>query len=164
MKNLLGKIIEGAAVLCRVGTVVAFAVLIIMVTLQVLGRIPGITAPIWTEEVSRFALLYLVAFSCGLAVLEGELVNVDLLTSALPARVQTVIDKLVDIAAIIFSLAIIPGAYAYVINSVGERARSFDAPMVIVYSTILIIPVSLAFFYFGRLLGFGKPMQHQETL
>ncbi|GAB1583716.1 MULTISPECIES: TRAP transporter small permease [Phyllobacteriaceae] len=164
MRNLLGKIIEGAAILCRIGTVAAFAVLIIVVTLQVLGRIPGISAPIWTEEVSRFALLYLVAFSCGLAALDGELVNVDLVTSMLPAKVQVAIDKLVDVATIVFSLMIIPGAYAYVMNSFGERARSFDAPMVIVYITILIIPVSLAFFYLGRLLGFGKRMQHQETL
>ncbi|PRD42951.1 C4-dicarboxylate ABC transporter [Phyllobacterium phragmitis] len=164
MKNLFGKIIEGVAVLCRVGTVIAFAVLIVMVTLQVLGRVPGIAAPIWTEEVSRFALLYLVAFSCGLAALDGELVNVDLFTATLPVKVQAAIDKLVDVAVIVFSLAIIPGAYAYVLNSFGERARSFDAPMVIVYITILIIPVSLAFFYLARLLGFGKPMQHQETL
>ncbi|RCS21871.1 TRAP transporter small permease [Phyllobacterium salinisoli] len=164
MKSLFGKIIDGATVLCRVGTVVAFAVLIVMVTLQVLGRIPGFPAPIWTEEVSRFALLYLVAFSCGLAALDGELVDVDLLTSTLPAKAQGAIEKLVDLAVIVFSLAIIPGAYAYVLNSFGERARSFDAPMVIVYITILIIPVSLAFFYLARLFGFGKPMQHQETL
>ncbi|PYE86597.1 TRAP transporter small permease [Phyllobacterium leguminum] len=164
MKSLFGKIIEGAAILCRVGTVIAFGVLIVMVTLQVLGRIPGFPAPIWTEEVSRFALLYLVAFSCGLAALGGELVNVDLLTSTLPAKAQAAIEKLADLATIIFSLAIIPGAYAYVMNSFGERARSFDAPMVIVYITILIIPVSLAFFYLARLFGFGRPMQHQETL
>ncbi|MCB8839966.1 TRAP transporter small permease [Aurantimonas sp. VKM B-3413] len=164
MQRILAALVAALAGLCKAGTILSFAVLIAVVTLQVLGRLPGVSAPAWTEEVARFALLYLVAFSCGLAALYGELVNVDLVTSALPAAAQRVIARLADIIVILFCIVIIPGAYAYVANSVGERARSFDVPMTVIYVTILIIPVALALFTLARLFGFGKPMQHEEML
>ncbi|SEP83598.1 TRAP-type C4-dicarboxylate transport system, small permease component [Faunimonas pinastri] len=164
MRKVLGAVVSALSAICKAGTLLSFAVLICVVTVQVLGRVPGISAPAWTEEVARFALLYLVAFSCGLAALYGELVNVDLVTNALPAPVQLVISKIVDIIVVLFCIMIAPGAYGYVVNSVGERARSFDMPMTLVYVTIFIIPVALAVFTIARLLGFGRPMQHEEMI
>lgn len=164
MRTLFGSLVNSLAMLCKVGTVLAFAVLLVVVTMQVLGRIPGVSSPIWTEEIARFALLYLVAMSCGLAALNGELVNVDLLTAGLPKHVQAIIEKFVDVLVVVFCIAVIPGAYAYVLNSIGERARAFDAPMMIVYITVLIIPVSLAFFYIARLFGFGRTVHFEEMI
>ena len=112
------------------GTLVSFAVLIAVVTLQVLGRFPGFPLFPWTEEVARFALVYLVAFSCGIALLRGELVNVDLFVGLLPARNSAEDRTPVDLIIIVFSVMIIPGAWDYVTGSVGERARSIDIPMI----------------------------------
>jgi len=142
--------------ICRYGTLAAFAVLIGVVTLQVLGRIPGFPSPAWTEEVARFALVYLVAFSCGIAVLRAELVNVDLFVTPLPPAARRVVERIVDVIMIVFSLAILPGAFDYVAGSVGERARSINMPMITVYVVTLIIPVSIAVFSLARLLGFGQ--------
>jgi len=61
----------------------------------------------------------------------------------------------VDVIVLVFSLAILPGAFDYVNGSFGERARSIDLPMVGVYVVALIIPLSLAFFSVARLLGFA---------
>lgn len=55
---------------------IAFFILIAAVTVQVLGRTLG-TSPVWTEELTRFALLYLAAIGAGLSFKSGELVNVD---------------------------------------------------------------------------------------
>jgi TRAP-type C4-dicarboxylate transport system permease small subunit len=152
--------------ICRFGTIAAFAVLIGVVTIQVLGRVPGFPTPAWTEEVARFALVYLVAFSCGIAVLRSELVNVDILIASLPARARHVVDNIIDLIILVFSIAIIPGAWAYVAGSNGERARSLDMPMVTIYVVTLIIPVALAFFSIARLLGFGQsaPADHGELV
>ncbi|MBP2297212.1 TRAP transporter small permease [Azospirillum rugosum] len=159
MRRVLAVLVAGARALCRYGTLAAFAVLIGVVLLQVLGRVPGIRSPAWTEEVARFALVYLVAFSCGLALLRGELVNVDLFVAPLSERARRVVDRFVDVVVLVFSLAIIPGAWDYVVGSFGERARSIDLPMVGVYVVALIIPVSLAFFSIARLLGFAPTGQ-----
>jgi len=166
MRNTFAALMSGALTLCRYGTIAAFSVLIAVVTIQVLGRVPGFPSPSWTEEVARFALVYLVAFSCGIAVLRGELVNVDLFVGPLPARARTIVDRIVDLIIFGFAIAIIPGAYDYVTGSIGERARSIDIPMIIVYVVTLIIPVSLAFFSLARLFGFGQsaPVSHGELV
>jgi len=162
MRKTLAALVTAASALCRYGTLAAFGVLIGVVTLQVLGRVPGIPSPPWTEEVARFALVYLVAFSCGLALLRGELVNVDMFVAVLPRGTRMAVERLVDLVILVFALAIIPGAYAYVDGSFGERARSIDLPMVGVYVVVLIIPVSLAFFSVARLLGFGAPIEPEK--
>lgn len=164
MRNVLAALLSAALTLCRYGTIAAFGVLIAVVTVQVLGRVPGFPSPAWTEEVARFALVYLVAFSCGIAVLRGELVNVDLFVAPLPAKARRVVDRIVDVIILGFAVAIVPGAYDYVAGSIGERARSIDMPMVVIYVVTLIIPVSLAFFSLARLLGFGQsaPASHGE--
>jgi len=166
MRNIFAALMSGGLTLCRYGTITAFSVLIAVVTIQVLGRVPGFPSPSWTEEVARFALVYLVAFSCGIAVLRGELVNVDLFVGPLPARARAIVDRIVDVIIFGFAIAIIPGAYDYVTGSIGERARSIDIPMIIVYVVTLIIPVSLAFFSLARLFGFGQsaPASHGELV
>lgn len=159
MRSAFITLVAGAAALCRWGTLAAMAALIAVVTLQVLGRVPGFPSPAWTEEVARFALVHLVAFSCGLALLRGELVNVDMFVALLPVPLQAAVARLVDLAILVFAVAIVPGAWDYVIGSIGERARSIDVPMIWVYVVTLIIPVSLAFFSLARLLG----VPHQQA-
>ncbi len=62
----------------------AFLVLIVAVTIQVLGRSALFDSPVWTEELTRFALLYLTAFGVGLSFIRGDLVNVDIICESLP--------------------------------------------------------------------------------
>jgi TRAP-type C4-dicarboxylate transport system permease small subunit len=164
MRSLFTPMLAAARALCRYGTITAFAVLIGVVTWQVLGRVPGVRSPAWTEEVARFALLYLVAFSCGLALLRGELVNVDLFTAPLPAGTRRIVDRVVDIVVLGFALAILPAAWTYVANSTGETARAIEVPMIWIYLVVAIIPISLAFFSLARLLGHGgaPPPSHGE--
>jgi TRAP-type C4-dicarboxylate transport system permease small subunit len=47
---------------------VSFAVLIASVLIQVVSRVMLPQSPVWTEELSRFMLLYLTAFGCGVAI------------------------------------------------------------------------------------------------
>ena len=62
----------------------AFLVLIVAVTIQVLGRSSLFYSPVWTEELTRFSLLYLTAFGVGLSFIKGDLVNVDIICESLP--------------------------------------------------------------------------------
>lgn len=166
MRQAFSALMAAVLTLCRYGTLASFSTLIIVVTVQVLGRVPGFPSPAWTEEVARFALVYLVAFSCGIAVLRGELVNVDLFVAPLPAKGRRIVDRVVDVVVLAFSVVIIPGACSYVEGSIGERARSLDFPMVAIYVVTLIIPISLAFFSAARLLGFAQsaPAGHGEMV
>lgn len=167
MRRMFGVLVEGAQLACRAGTLLSFLVLIAVVGIQVLGRLPGLPSPAWTEEVARFALVWLVAFCCGIALLRGELVDVDMFVAPLPAGLRRWIGRLVDVIVLGFAVAVLPGAWAYVVGSLGERARSLDVPMIGVYAVTLVIPASLAFFSLARLFGFAPPKRradHGETV
>ena len=165
MKSALGAAVAAVEAVCRAGTLAMFAILVGVVTLQVLGRVPGFPSPAWTEEVARFCLVWLVAFTCGLAMRRGELVNVDLFVTPLPPRARAFVERIVDVVVIVFCLAILPGAWDYVAGSVGERARSLDMPMIVVYAVTLAIPLSLTFFCLARIFGFAikPPADHGEA-
>ena len=70
--------------LCRYATGIAFAVLMAAVVIQVLGRSVFFDSPVWTEELTRFGLLFLVAFGAGLSYRSGDLINVDMVCESLP--------------------------------------------------------------------------------
>ncbi len=166
MKKIFAALLAGALTSCRAGTLLAFLVLIGVVGIQIVGRMPGMPSPAWTEEVARFALVYLVGFCCGIALLQGDLVNVDMFVAHLSKRTRLSIDRLVDLIVLVFCLMILRGAWDYVVGSIGERARSLDIPMVTIYAVTLLIPISLAFFSLARILGFAPekvPADHGET-
>ena len=69
----------------QIGTGLALLLLVGVVLIQVVGRTIG-ASPVWTEELTRFALLYMVAFGVGLSLRSGDLVNVDIVCESLPGR------------------------------------------------------------------------------
>ncbi len=81
----MSKIESIAYKFCRIGVGISFLVLIVTVLTQVLGRTFG-SSPIWTEELTRFAMLYMVAFGAGLSLRSGDLVNVDVVCEAVSGR------------------------------------------------------------------------------
>ncbi|WP_316980349.1 TRAP transporter small permease [Shumkonia mesophila] len=147
------RLVSGLIAICRAGTLISFLVLVGSVTLQVIGRLPGIPAPPWTEEIARFSVLYLVAFSCGLAQLRGELVAVDLFVNMLPPRGTRVASVLSVLVVIAFAAVIVKPAFFYVGTSFGEIARSISLPMPWIYSIAIIIPISLIVFSVARLFA-----------
>lgn len=69
--------LENTLVICfRALIGISFSVLAGAVLIQVLGRLFS-NSPIWTEELTRFALLYTAAIGAGLSFRSGDLVNVD---------------------------------------------------------------------------------------
>jgi len=146
----------------QVGTVLAFSVLFIVTMLQVVGRLPWFDAPIWTEEIARFSQIYLVAFSCGLAMFRGELVSVDLFVGLLPPRGRRIVSLLAELLVIAFSLLIVPGSWNYVLNGIGEGARSINLSMVWIYLALMIIPLSLVFFTAAKISGCQPPADQSQ--
>jgi TRAP-type C4-dicarboxylate transport system permease small subunit len=164
MTKVLCGFVGAVRRICEICTIAAFSVLIVVTLLQVLGRLPGVPAPVFTEEVARFALVYLVAFGCGIAALRSELVNVDLFVNLLPEGGRRVAHALSLVLVIAFSAAILRGSWDYMMNGIGERARSFEMPMVWVYAAVLIIPIALIFFSAARLFGCRAPEHRAEEI
>jgi TRAP-type transport system small permease protein len=131
---------------------VSFAVLIASVLIQVVSRVMLPQSPVWTEELSRFMLLYLTAFGCGVAIRSGELVNVDLVVGSLPPRVRSALEVLVYIACIVFLASLLPGAWEFMKIGEMQTSPALEWRMEYLHAIVLLAPLSLILFSAERVL------------
>src|SRR5690606_18841348 len=93
--NLFARLLSAAS---RTMVGLCFLALIAVVTLQITTRTFDLPSPVWTEELSRFLLLYMVAFGLGPSLVTGEFVAVDLVQEAVPERVAWWLRLLANLA------------------------------------------------------------------
>ena len=153
----LARVERLVATAFRVATGLAFAALILSVSIQVIGRSILNDSPVWTEEATRFALLWLAALGAGLSYRSGDLVDVDIVREALPGRWPRALRVLGALATAGLCLALVPAAWLY--TSIGARQTSpaLGWRMDLVHASVLVLLVSLALFALLRLalLGLG---------
>jgi len=130
----------------------AFFVLIVAVLVQIVGRLAG-DAPVWTEELTRFALLYLVALGVGMSYRTGDLVNVDLVCDRLPGiwpkalRLFTAI-----IIAGLCAMLILP-AWKFTEIGAMQTSPALEWRMDFLHASVLVLLVSLFVFSFMRVVA-----------
>jgi TRAP-type transport system small permease protein len=139
--------------LSRVGIGLSFAVLIAAVSLQVFSRTFMAKSPVWTEELTRFALLYLAALGAGLAYRSGDLVNVDIVAEALPGRAPWIMRLVSAGATAILSLVLIPYAWFYTSIGALQTSPALGWRMDLIHASILVLLASLFIFSALRVAG-----------
>lgn len=158
----------GLTAICRIGTFGAFAVLMTAVVVQVVGRSVLNDSPPWTEELTRYALLWLVAFGAGLSFRTGDLVNVDILSEALPGPWPRRLRLLSAILTAGLAAALLWPAWFY--TSIGMRQTSpvLKIRMDFIHASILFLLVVLLVFAAMRVAGMlfgdddGRPVVSPE--
>lgn len=137
----------------RAATGIAFAVLMAAVLIQVIGRSVIGASPVWTEELARFALLYMAGFGAGLAILSGDLVNVDLIAESLPNPMPYVLRLLAACTTIAFAAMLIGPAWRYVSIGIRQTSPALGVRMDYVHFSILALLLSLLLFAALRVVG-----------
>lgn len=156
--------------LSRAATGIAFLVLIAAVLIQVLGRSVFASSPVWTEELTRFALLYLAAFGVGLSFKSGDLVNVDLVCEALPGRLPWFLRLVSAIATAALCLFLIVPAWTYTAIGALQRSPALAWRMDFIHASILLCLLSLLLFSLARVgamlagLSDGLPQNQQPQI
>lgn len=118
---LLDRLTKVLAAICMAGVGLSFATLIVVVLIQVIGRTLG-SSPVWTEELTRFALLYLAAFGVGLSLRSGDLVNVDVICENLPAPLPRLLRF--TSAVLTGGLALLLISYSWKFTAIGRMQTS----------------------------------------
>lgn len=133
------------------GTGLAFIVMIATVLIQVFGRFYG-ASPVWSEELTRFALLYLVAFGAGLSLLSGDLANVDVLGKALPEKLSFRLRVISTLATGLLCLLLIMPAWKF--TSIGrlQTSPAMGLRMDFVHASILVLLCSMTIFAMLRVV------------
>lgn len=139
--------------ICRLAVGLGFAALIAVVSIQIATRTFGFPSPIWTEELSRYLLLYIVAFGVGLSFVTGEFVNVDLLQEAMSERVAWWMRLAsAGVTALLSGVMIWPAWRFTVIGSM-QSSPSLRVSMDFIHASVLALSILLCAFAVLRIIG-----------
>ncbi|MFT6304322.1 MAG: TRAP-type C4-dicarboxylate transport system permease small subunit [Granulosicoccus sp.] len=153
--------------MCRAGIGLSFAVLIVAVLTQVLTRTFG-SSPVWTEELTRYALLYTAAFGAGLSLRSGELVNVDVLSESLPDRWSWLLRLLCAFLTLGLCAFLIGPAWKYVSIGAFQTSPAMSLRMDFVHFSVFLLLVILFLFSVLRIVAMvvfaedGRPVQRED--
>ncbi|MCC9621418.1 TRAP transporter small permease [Thalassospira sp. MA62] len=149
--------------ICRIGTGAACAVLLVTVLLQVFSRTFLTSSPVWTEELTRHALLFLAAFGAGLSFRNGEMVNVEMFCELQSPRVQRILMFVGAALTAIFALLLLSPAWNFVSIGVLQTSPALGVRMDIVHASAFILLAVLGLFAVLRMIRIitgksdGKP-------
>lgn len=151
--------------LSRIMIGLSFAVLIVSVLIQVLGRSVFANSPIWTEELTRFALLFIAAFGAGLSYRSGDLVNVDIICEALPGRWPRRLRMFSALATAALMLCLIVPAWKFTAIGAMQTSPALGWQMDYIHVSVFIMMVSLSVFpllrFVEMLLGESDGLPHR---
>lgn len=129
-----------------IGAITCFTALMVIVVIQVIFRVfPFASAPSWTEEASRFLLIFTVTFSAPLAIKDNAYVRVDLLLNHLPYNLRRIIDMGTYIILTFFFALLVYYAYLFTKNGI-QTSPALRIPMFIPYGSTVIIMVLLSLY------------------
>lgn len=170
MKSLVGHVTKAAVLIARLATGVAFLTIIVAVIIQLLGRSGFVPAMIWTEELTRFALLWLTAFGAGLGLRTGALVNVDIISEALPGKQPWMLRLFAAVVTASFALMLISPAALFTKIGARQTAPALGIHMDWIHAAALVTLLVLGIFAILRVIGMiigtddGLPTKSAEEL
>jgi TRAP-type C4-dicarboxylate transport system permease small subunit len=115
-----------------------FTGLICVVLLQVYARMFLPRSPHWTEEASRFLMLYMVAFAAGLAAKERAYVNVDIFVNFLRGRLRAFVQLLIDLAVVVLMGATVWFAWKNALVGRIQTSASLAIPMQWIFGSMAL--------------------------
>ncbi len=123
-----------------------FACMIAAVVTQVFARTFLEQPPLWTEEVSRVTLLYIVGLGVGASVLTGDLVNVDLALMLMPKPIRRLCELVSAALVSMFGFFLVPGAWEFTVSGAMQTSPTLDTPMQYIFASMLLFAVLLGMF------------------
>ncbi|WP_371156949.1 TRAP transporter small permease [Jannaschia sp. 2305UL9-9] len=138
--------------ICSIGVGIAFLTLIVAVLIQVLGRTFS-SSPVWTEELTRFAMLFTVTFGAGLSLRSGDLVNVDVVCESLPGQWPRRLRLFSAIATFALCVFLIAPAWKYVSIGALQTSAALRLRMDYIHFSVFALLIGIALFALMRIVA-----------
>ncbi|UUD62741.1 TRAP transporter small permease [Pseudomonas seleniipraecipitans] len=124
------------------------------VLLQISGRLFLPYSPAWTEELSRYLFVYMVALAAGVAIRRHRHVSVELYHHRLGPRTRAAYHVLISLAVGVFACIILPYAWIYAQNGAWQTSPALKVPMIyIFFSTVVLFALVLFYSVVGVVEG-----------
>ena len=123
---------------------VMLAVMSVVVFLQVIFRFVIKASLPWSEELSRYLLVYFTYFGCAYGIKTGAHLGVEAFVLILPKTVRKAINVLVQIGGLVVCVLILKFGADIVFSQMqsGQLSPAMRLPMWTIYSAI---PIGMAF-------------------
>ncbi|MFC0272601.1 TRAP transporter small permease [Metabacillus herbersteinensis] len=126
-------------------TIVSFAGVIIIVTIQILSRYFPYSF-IWTEELTRYFFLYAICFGAPLALLRNEFINVDLIIGRFSGTVKRYYEIGIYLTILLLSAIMVKEGYAFMQLGNNQSSATMPFQMSVIHASIFIMSIFLLIF------------------
>lgn len=118
--------------------VALLAVMLVVLTGQVIGRYFFNRSNSWSEELSRYLFIWFVLITASLACLEGAHIKVDAAMSLFPAKIRPWVECLGLVLFIVYAVvtAYFSGLYTYSMYQMGQISQGLKLQMQYIYGAI----------------------------
>ncbi|WP_165962916.1 TRAP transporter small permease [Occultella glacieicola] len=130
-----------------VAVTVLLGALTVVVSYQVIGRyVPFIPRAIWTEEISRLCLEWLVFLGAALAIRRNEHFIIDVIPSRVATRFRVPIQLVILAFLALASVAIIVGGLALAETGLGRTSTTSGITLTWAFASLPVAGLCMLFF------------------
>ena len=140
-----------------------FLGLIYVVQLQVYARLFLPRSPHWTEEASRFLMIYMVAFAAGLAARDRAYVNVDLFINLIKGRFRAILQLCIDLSVMVLMAVIVWYGWRNAAVGAIQTSASLGIPMNFIFGAVVLYSASVLFYTATLVIEDIKSIMTGET-
>ncbi|HLJ21204.1 MAG TPA: TRAP transporter small permease [Stellaceae bacterium] len=134
---MLDRVRRGSDQAIKLASIVLLALLLICVTLGVVTR--ALNDPlIWTDEVSRFLMIWLAVLGWLLASRHRAHIRIRVFTALLPAAGRRIVEIAVQLAVAVFGALIVWYGRDLVARNIDIEATTVPVPMAVFYVPIVL--------------------------
>ncbi|QPL44846.1 TRAP transporter small permease [Halomonas sp. A40-4] len=153
-KGPIGRVIGWVDTCFLTLAVMALIAIAATVLLQICSRLFLPFSIAWTEELSRYLFIYMVALSVGVVLRQNRNISVELFHHRLSPRMKAAFQVLICLMIGLFALLVLPYAWQYAQNGTWQTSPTLHVPMLyIFFSTVVTFALLLVYSLLGCLEG-----------
>lgn len=141
MENAVNEVMQRAAF-------AALVAMLVVISMQIVFRV-FFQALTWSEEVSRYLLVWITFLGASVAHKHGRHIAVTFVVDALPAKAGRIVRAATILAAMVFFAVVVVTGVKYALLQGAQVSASLRVPMGIVYA---VIPLASATMFLHGLL------------
>lgn len=132
----LNALSNGLQRLIEVAVFLLFVAMVVLVFAQVYTRFLTNNSLTWSEELSRFLMVWMVFLGSALTFHKGGHITVDNLVKTLPSRVKPIVEMAACLLMLLFLLVLVWGATTVLPTTALQKSPANNIVMAYVYAAI----------------------------
>lgn len=142
-------------------TMLFLLIMVVSIFLQIVSRVLISSSFTWTEELSRFLMIWVIFLGAGFSFQSGAHVGVEFFVERLPKKFQKATSVLILIISIIFLLVMLIKGIELCERTMNQTSTALNIPMGIVY---LVFPISAVLMIVNIIDVFVKRFRSNELI